>query len=917
MKSNLLLPRVVDERYELRRKLGQGAMGAVFRAIDKQLKREVALKVTLPQRLADKELRRRFKREVQLLGQISHPNVVPIFDYYEGQRGESQVYTMEFVGGRALTDLWQEGPLATAKACEIARQLADGLAHVHELGIVHRDIKSDNVVITSEGVPRLIDFGLSRPSTSSEYTALTQEGVLVGTMVYMPPEVFVNADIDTSCDVYQLALILYELVTGTQPLLEASVADIVNGKAVATLPKASQVIKLKGAFRRLDAFIGRALGERALRPSAREFSDFLESVLAAHGAKRAQRDLTGLVKSLEEPKPRSTESSAPPEPKGMTRSKLALLFFFLLLVGTAFFYGHSGTKETNPLQVFINRGAKLGRDDGKSNWQDYAKLLTDLSNNRQGHAYQRNETFSFLRHTFGKKSPAGLSLAALSVEGEGKLRQARDLWLEALKSQLTVAEGCKEFALPLLDRSYWLLWRYLSCGGRVLRDDYELLDRCSSLLFQVKGSEVTATDLGAHRATLILAWALAAIQEGRSSDLDDFRPTLSYLWTEKGTPQHLQQMMEGLALTIKAEVTAAGWPSIKIDLSHKRACEEWQSEAARLLKVAEAEGEQVQHIFRNMEDLLRWRQMRQKLVEEQYVNSSRRAAWFFWAANGYFSRDIYFTRESFYIWAFIHRQQNLENALPGAKELFGKRWGRPFHINRLIRRSCLPIHNILQRLASAEDLVERVVCEAYSIDVLERSVWTSSHDFARYISYTDDWVSSAPLKETITEAFYRGRRAMASGNPTLALKHFEIMWQRVVDMEKKVVVEVKEPLRRKEALKELGQCLCYHHNRFEAIRLSGGGEKRLAACKEVLDYLDGGKRFYNGCLFFRNFTILHLVDSGQRYNDPFIISRTKALLHTLMKTATGEQRTMAFELIAGKPLPPEGSTSRRQEPMKN
>jgi serine/threonine protein kinase len=203
--------------------MGTGGMGEVYRARDTKLNRDVALKV-LPQDLADDpERRRRLLREARAVAALNHPNICVV---HEVGDAEGRAYiAMELVEGKSLRARLTEGPLPTEEVFRLGLQLADALAHAHDRGVVHRDLKSANVMVTPEGRVKVLDFGLARhlsgedlaEVTTHAHESLTQPGSILGTLPYMAPEQLRGQRADTRSDVWALGVVLFEMATGARP----------------------------------------------------------------------------------------------------------------------------------------------------------------------------------------------------------------------------------------------------------------------------------------------------------------------------------------------------------------------------------------------------------------------------------------------------------------------------------------------------------------------------------------------------------------------------------------------------------------------------------------------------------------------------------------------------------------------------
>jgi serine/threonine-protein kinase len=200
-------------RYEVIEELGKGGMGKVYRVFDQKLNEAVALKLIKPEIGFNEKAIQRFKNELKLARKIAHRHVCRLYDL--GEAGLVHFLTMEYVEGEDLKAfIRRAGPIATARSVTIAHQIAEGLAEAHRLGVVHRDLKPQNVMIDREGHAKIMDFGLAR---FMEADGFTGTGVMLGTPEYMSPEQVDLKDVDGRSDIYALGVILYEMVTGRVP----------------------------------------------------------------------------------------------------------------------------------------------------------------------------------------------------------------------------------------------------------------------------------------------------------------------------------------------------------------------------------------------------------------------------------------------------------------------------------------------------------------------------------------------------------------------------------------------------------------------------------------------------------------------------------------------------------------------------
>jgi len=236
--------------YEIEKPLGAGGMGEVYKARDTRLERTVAIKVLSERTAMNADLRARFERESKAISSLNHPHICTLYDI--GRHEGTDYLVMEYLEGEVLSDRLKRGAMDVEEALTIATQIADALEAAHRQGLIHRDLKPDNVFLTADGA-KLLDFGLAKTQLSqgvvegvsgvTQTSPLTGRGTIVGTLLYISPEQLEGREADARSDIFAFGATLYEMVTGARAFEGKSQAGLVAAVMEATrcrFPKSSR-----------------------------------------------------------------------------------------------------------------------------------------------------------------------------------------------------------------------------------------------------------------------------------------------------------------------------------------------------------------------------------------------------------------------------------------------------------------------------------------------------------------------------------------------------------------------------------------------------------------------------------------------------------------------------------------------------
>ena len=367
----MVVGETIAERYELEIVVGQGGMSTVYKAHDSLLERNVALKVLHQQYNEDEDFVERFKHEARSVAQLQHPNIVTVID--RGEEDGRQYIVFEFIDGENLKELVvRKGRLAVHDALEIALETARGLAFAHEHGLIHRDVKPQNVLLNGDGRAKVTDFGIAR-SLDVEH-GVTQTGTILGTSNYIAPEQASGQPVDAHTDVYSLGIVLYEMLTGEVPFPGESFVAIAMKHIQEPAPN---VLDVRGDVPlRVASMVDRALEKDPQHrfPTMDAFAAEIEASLAEldRGEDGAVTMVVPAAQRLQRQKHRKPVSPLP-----LLIGLLGALAIVAIVVGLLTLRGGGQNAPVGAAITIAGAGAYDPYGDGTEHDSDAAKATDD------------------------------------------------------------------------------------------------------------------------------------------------------------------------------------------------------------------------------------------------------------------------------------------------------------------------------------------------------------------------------------------------------------------------------------------------------------------------------------------------------------------------------------------------------------
>jgi beta-lactam-binding protein with PASTA domain/tRNA A-37 threonylcarbamoyl transferase component Bud32 len=386
-------PRLYSNRYQVTHLIARGGMAIVYRAQDTLLNRAVALKILYPELSEDPLFVERFRREAQAAANLSHPNIVPVFDW--GEDGDTYFIVMELVDGTSLAEMLRGGAtLTAARSAQIVAQVAAALGYAHRSGVVHRDVKPGNILITRDGQVKVTDFGIAQAVSSEDH--LAEAGSVMGTATYFSPEQAEGAAVDGRSDVYSLGIVLYEMLVGRPPFIGDTPVEVSSQHVRSTVPALSQFSS--SVPHDLEAIVMEALSKS---PSNRyQSADELRADLIrfsegqpVHAAMRDTaffgEDATRAVAAVAGERTRSVPVMTGPRTDVRRRRNrsysgaVLVLVILLIAVGAYAFFAHNKTTTTSMPNV-VGQQLTAATQTLKSKNINVGNVISDRSRKAQG-----------------------------------------------------------------------------------------------------------------------------------------------------------------------------------------------------------------------------------------------------------------------------------------------------------------------------------------------------------------------------------------------------------------------------------------------------------------------------------------------------------------------------------------------------
>jgi serine/threonine protein kinase len=323
-----MIGQLIGERYEVEELVGTGGMSSVYRARDDVLERRVALKILHEHFSSDPEYVERFRREARAIARLNHPNIVTVID--RGEFEGRQFIVFEHVPGENLKEIVErDGPLPVSRALALTHEIARGLGFAHEHGVVHRDVKPQNVLLDESGAAKVTDFGIARSLEPAD--ELTETGTLLGTSDYIAPEQATGQPVDERSDQYSLGVLLYELLTGEVPYPGETFMAVAMRHVRDPVPSVRE--RRADVPAEVDAIVARAMAKRPEDrfPSMEAMMAAIEACLAEDAA--GHTEANGVTDILPQVEPSPTRRPARPPPRRRRRRRgLTLLLLGLVVM---------------------------------------------------------------------------------------------------------------------------------------------------------------------------------------------------------------------------------------------------------------------------------------------------------------------------------------------------------------------------------------------------------------------------------------------------------------------------------------------------------------------------------------------------------------------------------------------------------